>query len=143
LIDGYAEGLIERREFEPRLAGFRQRIQGWEAQATAMRDDAAQRRTLSLVLGRLQEFSNRVQNGLAAADWQQRRELIRLLVKHIEISSEDVNVVFRVEPVHSPPDPDRSGAAGANLQDCTRRTRGGAGPLLAEPYPRPPAARDA
>ena len=123
LIDGYAEGLIERREFEPRLAGFRQRIQGWEAQANSMRDDAAQRRTLSLVLGRLEEFSNRVQNGLAAADWQQRRELIRLLVKRIEISPEDVNVVFRVEPVHSPPDPDRSGAAGANLQDCTRRTR--------------------
>src|SRR4051812_30873621 len=122
LIDGYAEGLIERQEFEPRLAGFRQRIQGWEAQANAMRDDAAQRRTLSLVIGRLEEFSDRVQNSLATADWQQRRELIRLLVKRVEIGPEDVNVVFRVEPVHSPPDPDRSGAVSANLQDCTRRT---------------------
>jgi hypothetical protein len=45
LIDSYAEGLIERREFEPRLAGFRQRIQEWETQASAMRDEAAQRRT--------------------------------------------------------------------------------------------------
>src|SRR4029453_2616104 len=27
LIDSYAEGLIERREFEPRIAGFRQRVQ--------------------------------------------------------------------------------------------------------------------
>lgn len=32
LIDSYAEGLIERAEFEPRIAGFRQRIEGWEAQ---------------------------------------------------------------------------------------------------------------
>jgi site-specific DNA recombinase len=121
LIDSYAEGLIERQEFEPRLAGFRQRIQGWVTQANAIRDDAAQRRTLSLIIGRLEEFSDRVQNSLAAADWQQRRELTRLLVKRVEIDREDVNVVFRVEPIHSPPDPNRSGITGAVLRDCGRR----------------------
>jgi site-specific DNA recombinase len=120
LIDGYAEGLIERREFEPRIAGFRQRIQGWEAQASAMRDEAAQRRTLSLIIGRLEDFADRVRDRLATADWHQRRELIRLLVKRIEIDREDVNVVFRVEPLHSPPDPNGS-ATGSILQDCRRR----------------------
>src|SRR3954462_3012921 len=124
LIDSYAEGLIERREFEPRLAGFRQRIQGWETQAHAMRDEAAQRRTLSLIIGRLEEFSERVQNSLATADWQQRRELIRLLVKRVEIDRQDVNVVFRVGPIHSPPGPNPSDASGAILQDCRRRNRG-------------------
>jgi site-specific DNA recombinase len=122
LIDSYAEGLIERREFEPRIAGFRQRIQGWEAQAEAMRDEAAQRRTLSLIIGRLEDFADRVQGRLATADWHQRRELIRLLVKRIEIDREDVNVVFRVEPLHSPPDPNGSDS-GSILQDCRRRER--------------------
>src|SRR4051812_36599085 len=130
LIDSYTEGLIERREFEPRLTGFRQRIQGWEAQANAMRDEAAQRRTLSLIIGRLEEFSNRVQDSLATADWQQRRELIRLLVKRIEIDRQDVNVVFRVEPIHSPPGPNPSDASGAILQDCRRRTRSALGQQL-------------
>lgn len=120
LIDSYTEGLIERREFEPRLAGFRQRIQGWETQANAMRDEAAQRRTLSLIIGRLEEFSERVQNSLTTADWQQRRELIRLLVKRVEIDRQDVNVVFRVEPPHYPPSPNSSDAAGGFLQDCRR-----------------------
>jgi site-specific DNA recombinase len=120
LIDSYTEGLIERREFEPRLAGFRQRIQGWETQANAMRDEAAQRRTLSLIIGRLEEFSERVQNSLAAADWQQRRELIRLLVKRVEIDRQEVNVVFRVEPPYYPPTPNSSDAAGGVLQDCRR-----------------------
>jgi site-specific DNA recombinase len=137
LIDSYAEGLIERREFEPRLAGFRQRIQGWETQANAMRDEAAQRRTLSLIIGRLEEFSDRVQNSLAAADWQQRRELIRLLVKRIEIDRQDVNVVFRVEPIHSPPGPNPSDASGAILQEALVGIRGDG----AEGHVKPPARR--
>jgi site-specific DNA recombinase len=86
-----------------------------------MRDEAAQRRTLSLIIGRLEEFSDRVQNSLATVNWQQRRELIRLLVKRIEIDRQDVNVVFRVEPIHSPPGPNPSDASGAILQDCRRR----------------------
>jgi site-specific DNA recombinase len=49
LIDSYAEGLIERAEFEPRIAGFRQRIQAWEVQAKALQDEAAQRHTLEPV----------------------------------------------------------------------------------------------
>jgi site-specific DNA recombinase len=122
LIDSYAEGLIERREFEPRIAGFRKRIQGWEAQASAFRDEAAQRRTLSLIIGRLEDFADRVHSRVAEADWCQRRELIRLLVKRIEIDREDVNIVFRVEPSYSPPDPNGSGSgSGSILQDCRRR----------------------
>jgi site-specific DNA recombinase len=130
LIDSYAEGLIERREFEPRIAGFRQRIRGWEAQAGAMRDEAAQRRTLSLIIGRLEDFADRVHDRVAEADWRQRRELIRMLVKRVEIDREDVNIVFRVEPLRSPPDPNGSGI-GSILQDCRRREHRALGrPLL-------------
>ena len=43
LIDGYAEGLIDKAEFEPRIAGLRQRIKGWEEQAASLRDEAALR----------------------------------------------------------------------------------------------------
>ena len=65
LIDSYAEGLIERREFEPRIAGFRKRIQGWETQGSAMRDEAARRSTLSLIIGRLEDFADRVHDRVA------------------------------------------------------------------------------
>jgi len=41
LIDSYTEGLIERAEFEPRIAGFRQRIAGWDGQIKAMRCKSA------------------------------------------------------------------------------------------------------
>src|SRR4051812_4260590 len=47
LIDGYAEGLIDKADFEPRVAGLRQRIKTWEEQATTLRDEVAQRTALS------------------------------------------------------------------------------------------------
>jgi len=105
LIDSYAEGLIERTEFEPRSAGFRQRIGGWQAQLKAMRDEAALHTTLSLVIGRLEDFARRVHDRVAEANWDTRRELIRLLVKQVEIGRDDVNIVFRVDPAPPPLDP--------------------------------------
>jgi len=119
LIDSYTEGLIERAEFEPRIAGFRQRIGGWEAQLKAMQDEAALHTTLSLVIGRLEDFARRVHDRVADADWDTRRELIRLLVKRVEISCDDVNIVFRIDPA---PLPSNSGGPsdGSVLPDCGR-----------------------
>jgi site-specific DNA recombinase len=118
LIDGYAEGLIERAEFEPRMAGFRQRIQAWEAQARTLRDDAAQRHTLSLLIGRLEDFARRVHEGMSDVDWHKRRELIRLVVKRVEIDHAHINVVLRIDPL-----PSRSGSPDAETfsQDCRGR----------------------
>jgi len=120
LIDSYAEGLIERAEFEPRIAGFRQRIHAWEAQAKALQDEVAQRRTLSLILGRLEEFARRVHDRMSDLDWHQRRELVRLLVKRVEIDREQINVVLRINPPASGSDPSGTGTF---LQNRSRRDR--------------------
>ena len=37
-------------------------------------------------------------NGLDDADWSTRREIIRALVKRVEIEAEQVRVVFRINP---------------------------------------------
>jgi len=119
LIDSYAEGLIERAEFEPRIAGFRQRIGGWEAQLKAMRDEAALQSTLSLVIGRLEDFAKRVRDRMCEVDWLMQRDLIRTLVKRVEINQDDINVVFRVDgtlPTTDPTSPGRN----SFLQDCGR-----------------------
>ena len=118
LIDGYAEGLIEKAEFEQRITGLRQRIKIWEQQATALRDEAALRRTLSLLIGRLEDFAQQVQERMTTLDWSLQRDLIRLLVKRVEVDHDEINVVFRVAPppgfLPLGPEGDRS------LQDCWR-----------------------
>src|SRR4051812_40984414 len=54
--------------------------------------------TEGLVVCYLEEFAQRVTAGLEQADWTRRRELIRTLVKRVEIGTEAVQLVFRVEP---------------------------------------------
>jgi site-specific DNA recombinase len=105
LIDSYAEGLIDKEEFEPRVTRMRERLKQIEEQAQQMRDEASLERELTLILGRLDEFAARVMKGLHEADWLTRREIIRALVKRVEIDQEQVQVVFRVNPPPQAPQP--------------------------------------
>lgn len=98
LIDGYAEGLISKAEFEPRLAGLRRHIARLEAEAAALQDAAKQARSLQLVIGKLETFVALVQDRLDGADWTTRRDIIRTLVRRVEIDGQHVRVVFRVDP---------------------------------------------
>src|SRR3954451_19835958 len=117
LIDGYAEGLIDKAEFEPCIAGLRHRIAGWEERAASLRDEAALPTTLALVIGRLEDFARQVQGRMAEVDWSLQRDLIRTLVKRVEIDRDGINVVFRV--ALSPSDPRPPDPAGKRtLQDC-------------------------
>ena len=98
LIDSYAEGLIDKHEFEPRILRVRRRIAEVDEQRRQLADDAAQHRELQLIIGRLEDFASTVHNGLEEADWARKRELIRALVKRVEVAPNEVNVVFRIDP---------------------------------------------
>jgi site-specific DNA recombinase len=98
LIDGYSEGLLEKAEFEPRLRSARERLARLQAEARTQADAAARRAELRLVIGQLQEFAARLTSGLRAADEATRREVIRALVKQIEVGDEEVQIVYRVPP---------------------------------------------
>ena len=118
LIDGYAEGLIDKAEVEPRLTGLRRRLAGLERQRQALLDQEALRTTLSLLVGRLEDFAGQVRGQLAQVDWHRQRELIRLLVKRVEIDQDAISVVFRVAPLSA--HPSRDGPQMPFLPDCGR-----------------------
>jgi site-specific DNA recombinase len=120
LIDSYAEGLIDKDEFEPRVTRMRERLKQIEEQALQIKDDESLERELRLILGRLDEFASRVKQGLDQADWSNRREIIRALVKRVEIDQEQVRVVFRVNPPPGAPLPP-SEKDSQSLQHCRRR----------------------
>jgi site-specific DNA recombinase len=103
LIDGYAEGLIEKGEFEPRIKRMKQRVTILEDQVQQLADEALQQRELHLLIGQLEEFVTKVQRNLATADWAMKREIIRALVRRVEIDKQEVTVVFRVGPDPSGP----------------------------------------
>src|SRR5260370_37220994 len=80
LIDSYAEGLIDKGGFEPRMARMRERLKQIEAQAQQVQDEASLERELTLILGRLDELAARVKNGLHEADWLTRRATMHALL---------------------------------------------------------------
>jgi site-specific DNA recombinase len=116
LIDSYAEAVISKAEFEPRIARLRQRIAKLESEATVLQDEAEQARSLQLVIGKLETFATMVQDRLDKADWPMRRDIIRTLVRRIEIDDQCVRVIFRVDPP-----PGSSGDPRRILQHCPGR----------------------
>src|SRR5229473_441067 len=97
-IDRYAEGLIDKPECEPRLTRLRQRIARLEEQRQQLADETAVHAELQLIIGRLEDFAANVHHGLEAPDWANKRDLIRTLVKRVDIAQNEVNIVFRVDP---------------------------------------------
>ena len=122
LIDSYANEVIDKDEFEPRIRTMRQRLQILEDQKHHLADEAATHRTLSLIVGQLSDFAEKVTDRLAEADWHLRRDLIRLLVKRVEIDHQQVNIVFRVAPIGPAPNGPSQHNDGV-LPDCRRGVR--------------------
>lgn len=113
LIDSYAEGLIDKQEFEPRVTRMRERMQHLEDQLSGLKEAAAGEEELRLILGRLETFADKVKAGLHQADFQTRREIMRALVKRVEVDQQQIRVVFRISPTTLPPS---SGDASHSLQ---------------------------
>ena len=112
-MDSYAEGLLETHEFEPRMTRLRQRIAALEAQRQPLLDEAAFQTELRLIIGRLEDFATQIDTGREEADWLRKREMIRALVKRVEVTQEQVNVVFRVDSYQGESDPEKK-----SLQLC-------------------------
>jgi site-specific DNA recombinase len=117
LIDSYTEGFIDKQEFAPRIKRLRQRLSTLEDRDRQIRLEVARQAELRLIITRLEEFAAQVNDKLADADWQTKRDLIRTLVKRVEIGKEEVNIVFRVMP-----DPFNSSPERGNLQHCWGRS---------------------
>jgi site-specific DNA recombinase len=116
LIDLYSEGLLDKAELEPRLQAAKERLCQLEAQEQDLAAHEAEQAELRLALSRLQDFAEQVKEGLERADWTTRRQVIRALVKRIEIHAEEVRIVYRVAPV-----PFVERPSGGVLQDCPSR----------------------
>ena len=118
LIDSYADGLIDKDEFEPRITGLRQRLARLEGQRQALADEVALHGEWQLIIGRLEDCAAKLHDGLEAADWASQRDLIRAMVKRVEVARDDVNIVFRIDPYPGDADPEKK-----SWQLCRGRAR--------------------
>jgi site-specific DNA recombinase len=115
LIDAYADGLLERGDFESRIRHARERMNMLETEVKKHAEEQSQRVELRLIIGQLQEFAGRIKSGLHDADWSTKRDIVRALVKRVEVDEGHVRVVYRISPL-----PFDRGPHGGRLQDCLR-----------------------
>ena len=116
LINAYAEGLIDKKEFTPRVQQAKQRLKELEAEDKLLRQSETRDDQAKEVIHRLEQFAAHVRTGLDQADRLQRRDIVRALVKRVELSREDVRIVYRVDLCPFEPGPERG-----QLRHCVRR----------------------
>jgi len=119
LIDCYAGGLIDKTEFEPRIAGLKSRMAELHKQQQQAIESANAERELSLVISRLEDFSSKVSEGLDRLSWHSMREIIRTVIRRIEIDHHNIEIVFRVPPPDKPSGAGPQPPSGRTWQHCT------------------------
>ncbi len=125
LIDSYADGLIDKEDFEPKIGQLKFKLQQLECQIEECKQHDVTQFELFLVISRLEDFATTVNDKLGSIDFQTKRDIIRALVKRIEIHKEEVVVVFRIDPEGGGYNDD-NGAVGTEtgglsiMQDCKR-----------------------
>jgi site-specific DNA recombinase len=119
LIDSYADGILDKVEFEPRITGLKQRLSQLEARRRVAVESAENERNLALVISRLEDFSAKVTIGLDGLERSGMREIIRILVRRVEIDDARIEVIFRVPPPDAPVGPRSSTEMVASRKHCT------------------------
>jgi len=125
LIDSYASSIIDKDEFEPKIKTLKIKLAQIDEQIEQSIKTEGAQHELFLVINRLEEFAKKVDVTLDAVDFNIRREIIRALVKRVEIYKEEVVVVFRIDPEAPANDatcctsPSETG--GSIMHSCNRR----------------------
>jgi site-specific DNA recombinase len=98
LIDAYENGWLDKQEFETRMSHAKERLTREEEQHAQYQREVLAQEDLRLVVGQFQTFVEHIATGLKEADLAARRQLLRLLIKRIEVDADEVRIVYKVQP---------------------------------------------
>jgi site-specific DNA recombinase len=116
LLDVFTEGLVDEEAFQPRMRDLQERLRKLEVELARLSEQAQHTRELQLVFSRVEEFADQVKAELTTADWTTRREILRAMVKRVEVGEDTIRVVYKV-PAH----PFVKAPEGGQVQHCWSR----------------------
>jgi site-specific DNA recombinase len=94
LTDAYLRAVIPISEYERRRRDLEQRLAALAGQEEQLRNDAERQRQLAGLAASLEVFRARVQRGLDGASFEQRRQLVLLLVDRVVVTDADVEIRY-------------------------------------------------
>ena len=105
LLDMYETGVLEKEEFMLRMQRVKERLTR-EEKAYEQRAEAEQQaKERANLLADFETFANRLKAGLETVDFATKRKILQLLVKRIEVGTDDVQIVYKVQPHPEPSSP--------------------------------------
>ena len=116
LIDAYENGWLDKAEFEPRVRTAKERLTRDETALHEHQQDSIDAEELRVVIGQFDAFAAQMTANLEQADFATKRKLLRLLIKRVEVTEQEVRIIYKVSfrPfVQSP-------SSGGFLQDCLK-----------------------
>lgn len=96
LIDSYAQQYIIKEEFEPRIKAMRQNLKAIQEQQDKLNQQKNLAGEMKLIITNLEDFSHRVGSKVDNLDWSGKRDIMRKIVKRIEITKGEINIVYKV-----------------------------------------------
>jgi site-specific DNA recombinase len=94
LTDAYLRAVIPLDEYERRRQGLERKRDALVAQAAQLAGEAERRHALSGLARSLEAFCERVARGLGDATFEQRRELVLLLIDRVIVTDGDVEIRY-------------------------------------------------
>ena len=114
LINAYTNGHITADEFASRITPLRERHDRAVTALASLRGQLAEAIDMESAELALRQLGDNVKSQLQAADSTLQRQLIKLLVKTIEVHAKEIHIVYKVPLAPFEPGPDKRG----QLQHC-------------------------
>jgi site-specific DNA recombinase len=116
LLDAYTEGFVDRGDFPARMQRLQERRTKLQEEVRTLQEQAQRGEDLRLVFSHVQDFADQVKAGLTTAEWGARRDILRALIKRVEVGSDTIHIVYKV-----PSPPFAKAPKGGPLQHCWPR----------------------
>jgi site-specific DNA recombinase len=94
LTEAYLAGIIPLAEYERRRSEFEQRVAGLNAQANTLAVQTNRQKELAGLTESITDFCARVQEGLANATFEQKRQLVELLIDRVVVTNHEVEIRY-------------------------------------------------
>jgi site-specific DNA recombinase len=94
LLDAYLAKVIEMPEFERKRKEISQKCEAIQQQSIQLQTMASQRIALSLVADSIETFCVKIRSVLEKANFDQKRQLVELLVDRVIVTNGDVEIHY-------------------------------------------------
>ena len=94
LTEAYLAGILPLDELKRRRQDLALRQEALASQVRQLEASAAQQLELAQVMSSIQEFCQRVQDGLEQATFEQKRQLVELLIDRVIVTNDEVEIRY-------------------------------------------------